>query len=789
MATNQGLNVQLSADASQFVASLQAAINAAQAAASGLADPASSMNALTNAANSASAASNALAGSLNAAAAAAQNAGSAINAPASTLNFLSSSTQRLNVSIANFSRDMRSTSPVMRGFANDARNGRLSFVGLNGAVSNAGRGVRSQLVPPVQEANRAANGLGQSMNALNNIIRDSPYGFNAIANNITELADALLGASLAATAATFGISLLVTGATALIQKYGSLSAAYEALFVDISASEQAQKALAKAQQEGIDNADKELIHLKGLYDATQNLNIPLRQRNKIIDDLQKQYPEYFGNLSNEAILAGQAETAYKNLRNAIIAVAQSKAIEDELVTQAKDARELKKEYADLVRLQLKFANIAEEARKNAEAVDADFDPSGVGNAVAALKKHGFIKEMNTANAVVKSLTNQLIDNRNKQADLATVSNSLADEQQKLAEKFNAVTTGFTDGSKKTKTVADVLKVLHAQLAAVDYQAQLTGASFDKIAADKIGALQSAFDELVELGLKPASPELKDISRQINLLAAATIGSVPIQTKNLLAFGKAFQSIKVPNLSLSALQDLLKLTDRSSGLKLNAPIVPLPEIRDGAALENLDKFTKQFKSKVSDTQKQIQAEIDKKVIKWGNFTTTLGQVAVDLGSQLRGFAAEAAAGLGEVIGGIVSGGASLAQSLGRLVGVMGQFIVDFGKSLIEAATLRIIAEKTLFANPYVALAAGVAAVAIGSVLKNSFPSFAEGGGMVGAPGLAMIGDNPGREEYVIPSEVLDKIGGGRQSVRVYGRLRGQDIYYANERAKRVKARIN
>lgn len=791
MATNQGLNVQLSADASQFVASLQAAIAAAEAAASGLADPASSMNTLANAANAASAASNNLANSLNNTASAAANAANAAQPIGSTLNFLNTSAERLDISIRNFSRDLRSTSPVMRGFANDARNGQLSFVGLAGQVTNAGRAIQSNLIPALNNANRATRTNNQSFIALNNIVRDAPYGLIGIGNNITQLADALFGASLAASVATFGLSLLVTVGTTLVQKYGSLSKAFEALFVNLSAAEQAQRALTRAQEKGAENADAELIHLKTLYDATQNLNVPLKQRNKIIDELQKKYPEYFGNLSNEAILAGNAEKAYKSLRDSIIAVAQAKAIEGELVEQAKAGRELKKSYDEINKSAQKYENQAFDLRAE---LQKQFDllrdaPNTLAGGKAPAKIASLQKRLIDLQAVIDSYNDKLIENRNKQADVASVSQSLADESQNLAAKFNEVTTGF-DKVTKGKTVASVLKDLTAALAAIDYQAKLTGSSFDKISADKIGALQKAFDELVKLGLKPASPELQSISKQINLLAAATIGTVPIQTKNLLALGKAFQSIKSPNLSISALQDLLKVADRSSQLGIKAPIVPAPEIRGGAALENVDKFQKQLNTRLDKLREDTQSKIDKTTIIWGNITNGIGPAIVDLGSQLRGFAASAAAGLGEVIGSIASGGATLGQSLGRLVGVMGQFIVDFGKSLIEAATLRIIAEKTLFANPYVALAAGIAAVAIGSVLKNSVPSFATGGGMVGAPGLAMIGDNPGREEYVIPSEVLDKIGGGgRQSVRVYGKLRGQDIYYANERAKRVKARIN
>ncbi|UVP31258.1 hypothetical protein NXW58_14080 [Bacteroides faecis] len=42
------------------------------------------------------------------------------------------------------------------------------------------------------------------------------------------------------------------------------------------------------------------------------------------DELQRKYPQYFGNLSNEAILAGNAATAYKSLTDNILKAAQAR---------------------------------------------------------------------------------------------------------------------------------------------------------------------------------------------------------------------------------------------------------------------------------------------------------------------------------------------------------------------------------------------------------------------------------------------------------------------------------
>ncbi|MFQ8803460.1 MAG: hypothetical protein ACLR8S_15885 [Paraprevotella clara] len=52
-----------------------------------------------------------------------------------------------------------------------------------------------------------------------------------------------------------------------------------------------------------------------------------------MDELQRIYPEYFGNLSEEEILAGKASDAYIRLSNSIIAASRARAAQDMIVKQ------------------------------------------------------------------------------------------------------------------------------------------------------------------------------------------------------------------------------------------------------------------------------------------------------------------------------------------------------------------------------------------------------------------------------------------------------------------------
>lgn len=82
--------------------------------------------------------------------------------------------------------------------------------------------------------------------------------------------------------------------------------------------------LSKVMKDGAKQSAAERVELDILYKATQDHTRLLKERNDAADELQRKYPQYFGNLSNEAILAGNAATAYKSLTDNILKAAQAR---------------------------------------------------------------------------------------------------------------------------------------------------------------------------------------------------------------------------------------------------------------------------------------------------------------------------------------------------------------------------------------------------------------------------------------------------------------------------------
>lgn len=147
------------------------------------------------------------------------------------------------------------------------------------------------------------------------------------------------------TALVVGITLLLSYGGEITKWVGSLFDARK----EIDYLKQLQEDLNKAQKEGVKNAQDEAVKLDILYRAAVNLNKPMGERKKAVEELKKQYPSYFKNISDENILIGKAADSYQRLSTSIIAAAKARAIENKLVEKSKERLDLQSEYNDLIR--------------------------------------------------------------------------------------------------------------------------------------------------------------------------------------------------------------------------------------------------------------------------------------------------------------------------------------------------------------------------------------------------------------------------------------------------------
>lgn len=653
-------------------------------------------------------------------------------------------------------------------FVAQARAGQLSFTGLANGAQSAGRAVTSTnaaIAGTRSPADSAANALTN----VGRVASDLPFGFIAIQNNLDPLVGSLgilfrgangaaggfkaLGQALVGPAGIgLAFSVVSSAITVLIQKYGSLSNAFTALNPFVSSAAKAQAAYNKAVLDGGQAAQEEITHVNLLYAATQDLNVPLDERKKIADQLIKQYPQSFKGLTDEAFVAGKAADAYKQLSQQLLATATVKAAEGAVIDQQKALFKLRLEAR-------KLNDQLAELRKPGSGGILDFgaDPEVLGKKIAAIQ-------------------NDINGNTAEQNKLGQQTTIIQEEQLKLIRQFGASAAGVSGTG--FKSVADILRTLSVALSDVDTRTKLLGTSAKDAASAKLGPLNAALNDLLNAGLKPTSAEVQNVAAQIRQLApisatknvksvsdiikdlnndligldtafAATGGSLRgLTTDKISRIGRALESLSDIGVrpgdatftALSGQIDTLQnaITRTPVTLKITPALEILPKVNNQNTIDNINAaVTEPFKKALVDVGKILNDTLKT------SLTDGIASVAEGIGAAISG------GGIKAALGGFINLIAGFGESLGKQLIAQGVALIAFNASL-----------KSL--NGPTAIIAGAALIAASaafrSLAKGGVASFATGGGVVGGPQLAMIGDNPGREEYVIPSEVLDKVGG-------------------------------
>jgi hypothetical protein len=204
-----------------------------------------------------------------------------------------------------------------------------------------------------------------------------------------------------------------------------------------------------------------------------------------------------------------------------------------------------------------------------------------------------------------------------------------------------------------------------------------------------------------------------------------------------------------------------------------PTLQFALAKDAAALDN-------FANTVADTAERVRTPMDEVTSKVQEMGLNIASVAEQMGSAL--FAA------------IANGGNAMAALGQVLLGAIGDILIQMGTAAVAASNLA----KT-FAIPIVGAAAGIAAIALGTMIKgmsskiqgDGFAKFANGG-IVSAPTLGLMGEYMGARsnpEVIAPLDRLQSLMGmGSQNVNVTGqfRLDGQDLVVAVERASNQRS---
>jgi len=133
-----------------------------------------------------------------------------------------------------------------------------------------------------------------------------------------------------------------------------------------------------------------------------------------------------------------------------------------------------------------------------------------------------------------------------------------------------------------------------------------------------------------------------------------------------------------------------------------------------------------------------------------------------------FAQNTLSAIGEGIGNLAAGTASMEDVFNNILGLVADFLIDLGKAIIATAVLTEAFKELIVSNPAAAIAAGIAAIAIGTYIKGKLSkgpfegssvqvaSYAEGG-HVRKPTLAFVGDaKDGKGEWILNFKQMQEL---------------------------------
>lgn len=188
----------------------------------------------------------------------------------------------------------------------------------------------------------------------------------------------------------------------------------------IDAAAEATKAYNDVMNEGRKDAEKDIVHLKLLYNATQDTAKSIDERTDAVNGLKEAFPKYFEDVKTETILAGDASDAYLLLASSIIKSAMARAAENKIVENSQKILDLQAEKAEnLIKQQKYLDNLIKFGK-----------PDAFGTQMAGDITLGFGNKQ------------KAIDQNDK--DIA----KLQEQNQKLAEGINVTDLTFTTTDEK-----------------------------------------------------------------------------------------------------------------------------------------------------------------------------------------------------------------------------------------------------------------------------------------------------------------------------------------------------
>lgn len=348
--------------------------------------------------------------------------------------------------------------------------------------------------------------------------------------------------------------------------------------------------------------------------------------------------------------------------------------------------------------------------------------------------------------------------------IAAAMGSVKKETKEATEEVNNFTKAYEKQAEKSKKTSEIRQQISDELLKNELNAaKLKGASDAELAQVEINYLQKRKERYLSMlsSVNKGSAEYlqyqRDISAIQNQIDEATTES---QIKNAeKRREKKKEQLKKEN------EDAIKaIHDRHAGQMeaekfLTEQAKKQQEKRTEAIAKSKELTGENLIKGTAVAPVLVQVQIDPK--SRSQIVQDFDKLMTDMSMAVEKLGEDIAISLGEALGNQLSGqGNGIEGFVQSVVGQLGNFVKTVGKMLI-AYGISVEKFRSAFIQPQVAVAAGIAMVALGTAVANqmkqgpSVTAFADGG-IVSGPTLGLMGEYPGARNNPEVIAPLDKL---------------------------------
>lgn len=347
-----------------------------------------------------------------------------------------------------------------------------------------------------------------------------------------------------------------------------------------------------AMQDGQKEAQQSVVRLNLLYNATQDTTRSIEERKAAVDELQKQYPAYFKNISDEEILAGKAAKAYNELSNAILKSAMARAAEDKLVENSKKILELEEKRAQLEKERQKAQTVYNKQLKlenNLQGDAADFQMSSV----------------NASRRNVNNLTEDITEVNRQISALLTANKKLV---KNIDVRSLTATPGQTETTRRNRTPKDRTQQINNDNLKITKQLY---ESQTELITDELERQRKALQDTYNAEVADLQNKLKN-DKDLTAASRENINQIIKNKQQKLASDLAALDVQQQQRDLQTQQQTLQLrldaAEQGSQEENNLRIQLIENARQQELLAN-----KQLTEKERQSEADINAEYNRQIL--------------------------------------------------------------------------------------------------------------------------------------------------------------------------------